>query len=190
MLDTSDRKNCYGDFVKRCTPKRCGDRDLPVLSVTKEKAVVFQEERFDTTIASQDKSNYLVVPRGYIVQGIHIDEGNFGLQNIVDEGAVSPAYKLWEITSEDVIPELLEFFLRSDRAIAYYRANFQGTTVARRQTIRTEDLLQMPINFPSYDRQLAFLDFMRQTDKSKFELESTLEQLKATYKRILIENLG
>ena len=184
MISQSKRVNVLGDYIKRCTPKRCGDRTLPVLSVTKERAIVFQESRFDSTVASVDKSNYIVAPRGYIVQGIHIDEGNFGYQNLVDEGIVSPAYKLWQIISSDVVPELLEFYLRSEKAIEYYTRNFQGTTVARRQTIKAEDLLNMPLNLPEKQVQQAFWAFVEQSDKSKFvvsnrNLSSCLEiQLK------------
>lgn len=167
MVSTSNRENVLGDFIKRFTPKRCGARQLPVLSVTKERSIVFQETRFDSTVASADKSNYIIAPRGYIIQGIHIDEGNFGYQNLVDEGIVSPAYKLWQIISTDVVPELLEFYLRSEKAIDYYTRNFQGTTVARRQTIRPETLLGMPLNLPDIQKQVEFWNFVQQSDKSK-----------------------
>ena len=140
-IDKSEYQNTLGDYIKRFSPKRCGDRQLPVLSVTQENALIFQNERFKTVVSSEDKSNYLIVPRGYIVQGIHIDEANFGLQNLVDEGIVSPAYKIWEIINEDVIPELLEFYLRSNIAIDFYKRNFQGTTVKRRQSIKPEVFL-------------------------------------------------
>ena len=106
-IDKSEYQNTLGDYIKRFSPKRCGDRQLPVLSVTQENALIFQNERFKTVVSSEDKSNYLIVPRGYIVQGIHIDEANFGLQNLVDEGIVSPAYKIWEIINEDVIPGII-----------------------------------------------------------------------------------
>ena len=140
---------------------------MPVLSVTKERALVFQEERFDSTVASKDKFNYLIAPRGIIVQGIHIDEANFGLQNIVEEGIVSPAYKLWKIISADVVPEILEFYLRSEIAIDYYKRNFQGTTVMRRQTLRAEDFLAMPLNLPDINKQKWFFKLMQDSDKSK-----------------------
>ena len=185
MIAQSDRTNCLGDFIKRITPQRCGDRKLPVLSVTKERALVFQEERFDSTVASKDKCNYLVAPRGVIVQGIHIDEANFGLQTLVDEGIVSPAYKLWAIISNDVVPEILEFYLRSDTAIDYYKRKFQGTTVARRQTLRAEDFLAMPLNLPEIHKQKWFLQFMQQSDKSKFELQQAIEKVDNLIKSLI-----
>lgn len=84
MQANSNCTNVLGDFIERCVPVRCGERELPVLSVTKDKAIVFQNERFQSTVVSQDTSNYVIVPRGYLVQGIHIDESNFGIQTLVD----------------------------------------------------------------------------------------------------------
>ena len=46
------------------------------------------------------------------------------------------------------------------------------------------------IPIPPIDLQNAFADFVRQADKSKFELQHTLEELETTYKSILRENLG
>lgn len=185
MIRTSQKENVLGDFIKRYSPKRCGDRDLPVLSVTKERAIVFQDERFDSTVASVNKENYLIVPKGYVVQGIHIDEGNFGLQSLVDEGIVSPAYKIWEITSGDIIPELLEYYLRSPRAIDYYTNNFQGTTVKRRQTIKAADLLAMPLNLPDMDGQRKFWEFYLQSEEAKANLLQSINEAKALQRKII-----
>lgn len=43
---------------------------------------------------------------------------------------------------------------------------------------------------PSKADQEKFITFARQSDKSKFELEKSLSELTATYKRIIAENLG
>ena len=43
---------------------------------------------------------------------------------------------------------------------------------------------------PPLEKQEQFADFVRQSDKSKFELEQALSELTATYKRIIAENLG
>ena len=46
------------------------------------------------------------------------------------------------------------------------------------------------IMLPPLDLQEQFAAFVRQNDKSKFELEQALSELTATYKRIIAENLG
>ena len=48
----------------------------------------------------------------------------------------------------------------------------------------------MEIALPPIAEQEAFAEFIRQSDKSKFELEQALSELTATYKRIIAENLG
>jgi type I restriction enzyme S subunit len=46
------------------------------------------------------------------------------------------------------------------------------------------------IPVPPIDIQDEFAAFIKQSDKSKFELEQALAELTATYKRIMAENLG
>lgn len=185
MQKTSDCQNELGDFIERCIPERCGDRELPVLSVTKENAMVHQSERFEATIVSRDKSNYIVAPRGYLVQGIHIDESNFGIQNLVDEGIVSPAYKLWRFKNQDCIPELIEYYLRSEMAIKYFKRHFLGSTVPRRQVIKKDDFLSMPINLPGKSIQESYFAFFKQADKSKFELKQAIEKIDKVMRALL-----
>ena len=56
--------------------------------------------------------------------------------------------------------------------------------------INAKELQSIKIIIPPMDEQKQFLALVRQSDKSKFELEKALSELKATYKRIIKENLG
>ena len=186
MQMKSGQTNSLGDFIERCTPNRCGERtDLPILSVTKDKAIVFQDERFGAVVASNDKSNYIIAPRGYLVQGIHIDESNFGIQNLVDEGIVSPAYKLWRFKNSNAIPELIEYYLRSEMAIKCFRRKFLGATVPRRQVIRKEDFLDLPLNLPNMEEQNKYFRIYQQAEKSKFELKKSIEAIDKVIKSLI-----
>lgn len=53
-----------------------------------------------------------------------------------------------------------------------------------------KDLLKLAINIPPIELQEQFAAFVRQSNKAKSELERTLAELTATYKRIIAENLG
>ena len=186
MQRVSTQCNTLGDFIERCRPQRCANRiHLPILSVTKERAIVFQDERFSAVVASKNKSSYIIVPRGYLVQGIHIDESNFGIQNLVDEGVVSPAYKLWKFKNSDAIPELIEYYLRSEMAIKYFKRKFLGATVQRRQVIRKEDFLALPLNLPNFEEQQKYYQFYKQADKSKFELRQAIDKIDKVMKSLL-----
>ena len=58
------------------------------------------------------------------------------------------------------------------------------------KTLNLSAIKKIHIPVPSMDAQAAFIRFVRQSDKSKFELEQALSELTATYKRIITENLG
>lgn len=63
-----------------------------------------------------------------------------------------------------------------------------GTGGQRRVPITYQS--EYRIALPPIELQEQFADFVRQSDKSKFELEQALAELTATYKRIIAENLG
>ena len=96
-----------GDVITKASVERCGDRDLPILSITMKDGLIMQDEKFKKRIASVDTTDYKVIPRGLLVQGIHIDEANFGIQDIVDAGIVSPAYKVWKVKENSIYPKYL-----------------------------------------------------------------------------------
>ena len=62
-----------------------------------------------------------------------------------------------------------------------------GTT---RLKLTQAKMKTLPMILPPMDQQKQFAAFVRQSDKSKFELEQALSELTATYKRIIAENLG
>lgn len=66
-------------------------------------------------------------------------------------------------------------------------ANAGGSTVG---TYTIETASKTRIFNPPIEEQQEFVAFVRQSDKSKFELEKALSELTATYKRIIAENLG
>lgn len=135
-----------GDVIAKTSVERCGKRQLPILSITMRDGLVMQDEKFKKRIASTDTADYKVIPRGKLVQGIHIDEANFGIQDIVDEGIVSPAYKVWDIDSDIIYPKYLELIMRSPRSLAFYRSKLNGS-VNRRGRMTDEDFLGMLIPF-------------------------------------------
>ena len=62
-----------------------------------------------------------------------------------------------------------------------------GTT---RLKLTQGKMKEIPMLLPPIELQEQFAAFVKQSDKSKFELEQSLAELTATYKRIISENLG
>ena len=168
VLADCARRVRLGELISPAKVEKCGSRELPILSITKENGIVFQEEKFKKRIASVDVTGYKVVSRGKLVQGIHIDEANFGIQGLVDCGIVSPAYKVWDVNDSLVVPEYLAAALRSPRSISYYRAMLSGT-VNRRGRMSNEVFYKLDIALPSLQEQLRVLELL---DKAHGLLEN------------------
>ena len=152
------------DAIIRKAPKRvCGSSSYPVLSITKDNGLVLQSDRFKKQIASVDQSKYLVVERGQLVLSIHLDEGVLAIQDIVDEGIVSPAYKIWNVNTEIVRLEYLELLLKAPQSVEYYKSKAKSS-VAGRCNISDKELLEWEIEIPSFetqDKELRFIEIVR-----------------------------
>ena len=73
----------------------------------------------------------------------------------------------------------------------YMQAVIKPLTVRAAQPhINSEQVQNLPMLVVPLSEQEQFAAFVRQSDKSKFELEQALSELTATYKRIISENLG
>ncbi len=79
-------------------------------------------------------------------------------------------------------------FQREDVQKKIYSEFVNGST--NQIELSKEKLSGMSLIVPPIELQHKFAAFVRQSDKSKFELEQALAELTATYKRIISENLG
>ncbi|WP_400205016.1 restriction endonuclease subunit S [Methanomethylophilus alvi] len=181
--------NTLREFIHPYKAKKAGNSTYPILSITKDYGIVLQDEKFKKRIASVDTSSYKIVPRGLIVQGIHIDERNFGVQDLVEEGIVSPAYKLWSVNVDRADPYVVAYAMRSDYLTDYIESKFRGS-IRRREHITDNDLLDAPANIPSMKHQKIFLEFVKQAEKSKTICKQIFQSLDNLVKSRFIEMFG
>lgn len=165
----------FGEIMSPACVERCGERKLPVLSITMRNGIVEQNERFSKSIASNDKSNYKVVKNGQLVIAFPIDEGLLYTQDVVPEGIMSPAYNIWDVDYSCINRRFLVTFFHSSFAFAYYKAKLKGTT-QRRRTMDKTDLLSMPIPVPPIEEQERIVS---ELDLLSGIIEKKKEQLKA-----------
>ncbi|GAA2912388.1 restriction endonuclease subunit S [Streptomyces thioluteus] len=153
-----------GDIIKPATLRRAGTEDLPILSMTMRDGLVDQADKFKKRVASADTSAYRVVDRGQLVVGFPIDEGVLSFQRLYDSAIVSPAYDIWELLDPDLVSRgYLEYFLRSPRALSYYRAKLQGST-ARRRSLPRDIFLALPVPMPPLGEQKRIAAVLDQVD--------------------------
>ena len=178
-----------GELISPAKVRRCNDDEYPVLSMTMHDGIVLQSERFKKSLASLDQSNYKVVSRGQLVVGFPIDEGVIYVQNAADEGIMSPAYGVWDIHAEKVLPEYLECCLHSPQSMSYYMSKLKGTT-ARRRSITTEDLLSLPISLPDKSEQRRRLSLLSSCKDTISKSEQQLAKLDELVKARFVELFG
>ena len=175
-----------GKLIKKAKLIRCGDGEYPVLSMTMHDGLMFQNDRFKKQIASIDQSQYQVVHRHQLVESFPIDEGVLAVQELTDMGIVSPAYKIWDVDMEKVVPKYLEFALRAPRSIEYYKSKLRGTT-ARRRSIPDAEFCAMRIEYPSLNEQKIIVDIIEKA-KQVINLRSLeLDTLDALIKARFVE---
>ena len=169
-----------GELISKASVKKAGDSNLPILSMTMHEGLVLQSSRFGKRIASNSTANYRVVNKNQLVVGFPIDEGVLDIQTLADEAIVSPAYKIWNIKDTDeILPEFLRLYLRSDRALAFYSLKLRGTT-ARRRSLPDDIFLSMPVILPPLEEQRRIAQILNQTSlhisnmKRKIELLETI----------------
>ena len=80
------------------------------------------------------------------------------------------------------------FILYSMRSI---ESQIEGMGVGSTfKAINKDQVYKLPIPLAPLSLQEQFVELAEQSDKSKFEAEKALEELNATYKKIILENLG
>lgn len=178
-----------GTLITQAKTVRCGESNYPVLSMTMHDGLVLQDDRFKKAIASKDKSDYKVVYRDQLVISFPIDEGVLATQRITDAGIVSPAYGIWDVDQEKVVPEFLEYALRCKRSIAYYKAKLRGST-ARRRSLPTPTLLAHTVPLPSIEEQKYVLDLIHKVETIIHLRKDELKELDALTKARFAELFG
>ena len=178
-----------GTLIHPAKTVRCGNGEYPVLSMTMHDGLVFQDDKFKKEIASKDRSDYKVVKRNQLVISFPIDEGVLATQRIVDAGIVSPAYGIWDIDKEKVIPEYLEYALRCERALSYYKAKLRGST-ARRRSLPTPTLLAFTVPLPEIPEQEFILEVIHKAKSLISGRREEIRQLDNLIKARFVEMFG
>lgn len=178
-----------GTLIKPAKLQKCGNDDYPVLSMTMHNGLVFQSDKFKKSVASQDKSTYKVVHRNQLVIGFPIDEGVLATQRITDAGIVSPAYGIWDVDQTKIISEFLEYALRCNRAIDYYKAKLRGST-ARRRSLPTPTLLELDVPLPDIEQQKLALTTIHHAKNALDSRQAQLTKLDELVKARFVEMFG
>ena len=177
-------------LIEPATLERARGRDLPILSMTMHEGLVDQGVKFKKRVASANTNNYKLVRRNQLVVGFPIDEGVLSFQKLYDEAIVSPAYGTWRLRANaEVEPAYLERFLRSPRALAFYRAKLRGTT-ARRRALPRDVFLRLTIPLPPLPEQKRIARILDAADALRAKRREALGQLDTLLQSTFLDMFG
>jgi len=151
--------------------------NLTVLSLTKDRGLIPQTERFKHRVATDDVSKYKVVKPGQLVYNPYVLwEGAIHTLSRKEPGLVSPVYPVWEAHSVD--PWYLDFLLRSPHLIAAYEQMASGT-VKRRRSISRRDFLSIEIDLPSLTEQQRIVRILSTIQRARQSYDRECESLRS-----------
>lgn len=128
-----------------------GSEGLEFLGVSNESGIT------SSKYAAEDKAeDYKIIEKGcFAYNPYRINVGSIGYLKEDIKGLISPAYVIFKAKEDQIIPELLLKFLKSDEGLHQIRINARGTV---RQALRFEDLANIDISLPDIEEQKVFFD--------------------------------
>ena len=173
---------------ERSSVNRNGDA-AEVLSCSKYDGFVRSLEYFKKQVFSSDLSGYKIIKRGdFGFPSNHVEEGSIGLQNLVDEGLVSPIYTVFRFDQDRVDNGYAYLVLKTE----LYRHIFQVSTSAsvdRRGSLRWSDFSTLPFPLPPIDEQRAICAVLAngqsQINRQNEEREALVKQKRGLMQKLL-----
>ncbi|MEX1367507.1 MAG: restriction endonuclease subunit S [Nannocystaceae bacterium] len=168
--------------------ERRGDREIPILSITKDCGIVLASERFGNSMQGRNLPVYRVAPRDSIaLDPMLLWSGTIGRQKIVDLGAVSPDYRVYR-ASDDALPEFLEFAFKGHRMAGRFRSSARGTNV-RRNRISRSDFAALTMQLPPLPEQRKIAAILSSVDEAIEKTQAVIDQVQVVKKGLMQELL-
>ncbi|UPZ17936.1 restriction endonuclease subunit S [Flavobacterium humidisoli] len=130
-----------------------------------------------TKNAATDKaSEYKIIEKGcFVYNPYRINVGSIGYYEGEDVGLVSPAYVVFKIIENTVLPEILLRFLKSPEGIRQINKFARGTV---RKALRFDDLVKIEIPLPPIADQIDFWRELNIIEQKNIDLKNELENQK------------
>lgn len=163
-------KEKLGKYISEYSLRDNG-KGYPVFSVTNSRG--FCQEFFGKKVASENTSNYKVVPRGcFAYNPSRINVGSVACQNKEDYVSVSPIYVVFKVSTK-INHDFLLYYLKSDYCMTFIKAYARG---AVRNNLKLSQLGEFDIPVPpiaEQERIVAELDLLSGIiEKKKAQLKA------------------
>lgn len=159
-----------------------GRDDLPLLSITADDGVVYQEETGRKNTSNEDKSKYrriCVNDIGY--NTMRMWQGRSSLSD--KDGIVSPAYTII-IPSEKIIPRFAAYLFKLPKLVHVFYRHSQGL-VSDTWNLKFTHLKEISWSFPCVEEQQKIADVLFLADQEIAILQDKLDYLKQEKKALM-----
>lgn len=149
-----------GDYIKEYSVKNKNNEDIPVYSVS--NSLGFCKDYFGKEVASKNKTNYKIVPRGcFAYNPSRINVGSVDWQNEEERVIVSPLYNVFSV-SPLLDQQYLLYYLKSNVTLARIKAVASGSV---RDNLKLSMLYEFPIDLISLDQQYEVVSILNAVQK-------------------------
>lgn len=166
------------DFLEEVSEKTTQNNQYSVLTSSKN-GIFPQDNYFNKQVASKDNTGYKVIRRGEFTYRAMSDTGEFypNMLECTDIGIVSPAYPVFRISKDVIIPEYLKYYFKSKGFQKSITSFVQGST---RASMKFGKMKTISIDLPDKETQLELtkkLNLIRVQIKIKTKELSLLDTL-------------
>ena len=180
------------ELVEEVSERTTVNNQHPVLTSSRS-GIYLQEEYFKKQVASKDNTGYRVIRKGEFTYRAMSDTGEFYPNKLecIDIGIVSPAYPVFKIRDNRILPDYLKYYFKSRSFQKSITAFVQGST---RASMKFGKMKLISIDLPDKDKQNQILNIIRILegiiDKYKLEIDCLNNLIKARFVEMFDDNFG
>ena len=176
------------ELVEEVSERTTINNQFPVLTSSRS-GIYLQEDYFKKQVASKDNTGYKVIRKGEFTYRAMSDTGEFYPNKLecTDIGIVSPAYPVFKIKDNRVLPDYLKYYFKSRSFQKSIIAFVQGSTRASMKFGKMKSIL---IDLPDKNKQKQILNTIEILEDiiNKYKLE--INRLDKLIKARFVEMFG
>ena len=171
------------ELVEEVSERTTINNQHPVLTSSRS-GIYLQEDYFKKQVASKDNTGYKVIRKGEFTYRAMSDTGEFYPNKLecTNIGIVSPAYPVFKIKDNRILPDYLKYYFKSRLFQKSITAFVQGST---RASMKFGKMKSISIDLPDKDKQnqiLNIIEILESTiDKYKLEIDYLDNLIKARF---------
>lgn len=177
------------DFASRSKVVNVEGDPLPPLSITKDRGVVLQSEKYKKQIAT-DLRKYVIARRDqFAFDPMSLYYGAIGRVGSMEVGLVSPDYVVFNV-DETVDKTFLNYLLRSPHQVAVYEAVAEtGNQFGKRRRVYWSVFEELEVRIPPLAQQRKIAAILLTVDEATEATRSVIDQLQVVKKVMMTELL-